>query len=140
MIFHWVLLLNLIFAQQESVERVELRIKVTNIQTHSGSIEIGIFNNPNVFLKKGKAFENYTIKANADTVICLIESLKKDTYAISLYHDIYADEECNLNILGRPVEPYGLSNNKKPKLRRSKFSNCSFTLIENRTITINLMD
>lgn len=90
---------------------VDLKIVVTNINTLEGSIELEIFNKPKSFLKKGKEYKFYSQKVSSDTMIFLLTGLKKDNYAISIYHDINSDNKCNMNFFGISLEPYGFSKN-----------------------------
>ena len=136
----FLLLLSVLGLGSDPAETVDLKIMVTNIQTLKGNIELGVFNTPKSFLKKGKEYKIYSQKVNNDTMIFYLNGFKKDNYAISIYHDINSDDECNLNFLGIPVEPYGFSRNFKPKLSKPTFNDCKINAIENTPITIRLID
>lgn len=126
-------LLNGLYPQTETVE---LKIIVTNINTLKGSIEVGIFNNSKTFLKKDEKNKSYFKKVTNDTIIFILPNLRKDSYAISLYHDINSDKKCNLNFIGKPIEPYGFSNNYKPRLFKPSFDDCKINAYKNMTIRI----
>jgi len=68
----------------------------------------------------------------------VINDLPKGDYAISMYHDKNADGKCNLNFLGVPTEPYGFSNNFRPKFSAPTFTDCQFNLNTNETLKIKL--
>ena len=140
MIFIFLILLSFIGGGSKPTETVDLKIVVTNIHVLKGSIEMGIFNNPKTFLHKGRAYKTYSQKVSNDTIIFFLNGLKKDNYAISLYHDINSDNECNLNFLGIPVEPYGFSKNYKPKFSKPSFENCKINAYQNMPIFIRLID
>ena len=127
-------------ASQEPETTVDLKILVTNINTQKGSIHIGVFNNPKTFLRKGKEYKTFSKKVTNDTVIFILNGLTKADYAISIYHDINSDNECNLNFIGIPLEPYGFSKNYKPKFSKPSFENCKVNVQKNMSTTIELID
>ena len=138
--FIFLLLLGVIFGDSQQKDSVDLKILVTNISTLKGSIELGVFNNPKTFLKKGEEYKTYSQKVTNDTIIFFLNDFKKDNYAISIYHDINSDNVCNLSFWGIPVEPYGFSKNFKPKYSKPSFDNCKINAIQNMSIGIKLID
>ena len=128
------------FSLSPATEKVDLKVIVTNIKTHKGAIQIGIFNNSKSFLKEGKEYKGLTKTVKDDTVIFTFKDLDKGDYAVSLFHDVNSDQKCNLNFIGIPVEPYGFSKNFKPKLSKPSFNDCKITVNANSTTTIKLID
>ena len=131
-----VLLLIAFFPKRKTVN---LEVTVSNINSSYGSIELAVFNTPHLFIKKNKAYRNYTRKVSGDTLVINIVDLPKGDYAISLYHDINSDKVCNLNALGIPKETYGFSNNIKPRFKKPKFKDCKIKLKENTSTEIRLI-
>ncbi|MBC7416904.1 MAG: DUF2141 domain-containing protein [Pedobacter sp.] len=127
-------------AHAQSTDANTLKITITNIKKVKGSLELGIFNNPKLFLEKNKAFKNISEKINKDTMTIILSGLKKGDYAIALYQDLNSDHTCNMNFLGIPTEPYGFSRNFKPVLSKPTFNDCKISLNENKSITIKLVD
>lgn len=118
----------------------ELTLQFDQIKAVKGTIEIGIFNKSDLFLKKGKAFKTYSIKVTKKRETISIKDLPKGTYAISAYHDVNGDTVCNRNFLGIPKEPYAFSNNFKPKFSAPTFNDCSFVFNEkNEIITLSFI-
>lgn len=115
-----------------------LKLSISNISTIDGYINIGIFNSNTDFLKKGKAFRNFSIKVTKSVESIVIDDLPKGNYAISLYHDKNSDGICNLNLLGIPKEPYGFSNNFKPRFSAPVFDDCKFVFHKDLNLTIRL--
>ena len=118
----------------------QLTIKITNIEKVKGEIKIGIFNSGTNFLKEGAAIKNYSVKVENNTALLTIKDLPKGEYAITMYHDQNSDNECNRNFIGIPKEPYGFSNNVKPKMSAPKYDECKFTFEENKTLNIKLIN
>ncbi|WP_188050722.1 DUF2141 domain-containing protein [Flavobacterium sp. GP15] len=123
-----------------SSENPELIIKVSNIEKIKGEIKIGVFNKETNFLKEIGSIRNYAIKVNKSTAFISITDLPKGEYAISMYHDENSDNECNRNFMGIPKEAYGFSNNFKPKFGPPKYKDCKFTLLENKTLNIEMIN
>lgn len=122
-----------------SSNNVDLTITITNIKKSQGSIELGIFNSSSTFLEKGKEFKFATKMVKGNQVVFTFHDIPKDEYAIALYHDVNSDKECNVNFMGIPVEPYGFSNNFKPKFSKPKFKDCKFLLEKPSEISIKLL-
>lgn len=118
----------------------QLIIKISNIEKTKGEIKVGIFNTDRNFLKEGAAIRNYSVKVDKNTAVLTITDLPKGEYAVSMYHDENSDNECNRNFIGIPKEPYGFSNNIKPKMSAPKYNDCKFTFEENKTLNIKLIN
>lgn len=140
--YKFLLLFSALFGyyQQTETETVELTIVVTNIHTLEGHLKMGIFKDSGTFLQKGKEYKAYSIKPKGKTTIIHVRGIKKGDYAISIYHDINDDSNCNLSWIFRPIEPYGFSNNVKLVLFKPSFNDCKFNADRDREITIRLTD
>lgn len=129
-----------LFNTTQNTEKFDLKVTVTNVKAKKGNIEIGLFNDQKTFLIKGKEYKNSSKAVTDDTVVFIFKDLPKDDYAVSIYHDINSDKECNLNFLGIPKEPYGFSQNFKPKFSKPTFEECKIELNQNQSIMIKLLD
>lgn len=118
----------------------KLTIKISNIEKMQGEIKVGVFNTGTNFLKQGAAIKNYSIKVDKNTALLTITDLPKGEYAITMYHDENSDNECNRNFIGIPKEPYGFSNNIKPRMSAPKYEDCKFELTENITLHIKMIN
>ena len=136
------LLFFLLFISADSPQRetYDLKVMVTNINTLEGSIEMGVFNTPKSFLRIGEEYKTYSQKVTNDTMIFLLKGYEKDNYAISIYHDVNSDNECNLGFFGIPLEPYGFSKNYRPKLSKPSFNDCKINANHDLSIVIALLD
>ena len=136
----FLLLSGIIWGNPEPTETVDLTIVITNIKSITGNVEIGIFNQSNTFLEKGKAFKTYTLKVKDNSATFIMKGLPKDHYAVSVYHDKNLDNECNMNFLGIPKEPYGFSKNYIPKFRKPTFDECKIDAQQNMSLSIKLIN
>ena len=116
----------------------QLTIDVQNIEVVEGNIRIGVFNRSESFLKQGTSFRTYVVAVEGNTETIVINDLPKGDYAFMLYHDMNSDGRLNQNILGIPTEPFGFSNNVKPKFAKPTFEECRFLLAEDRVMNIGL--
>lgn len=64
--------------------------------------------------------------------------LSNGTYAITVLHDENGDEQMNRSLLGVPQEGYGMSMNPPLSIGAPSFEDASFTLNEDRTLTVQL--
>ncbi len=116
----------------------QLIIKIENIEIVDGYIRIGIFNASDTFLKKSSTFKKYKIAVKDSTERIIIDDLPKGQYAFILYHDKNSDGKMNRKFIGIPKEPYGFSNNIRPKLSKPTFEECKFILEDNLVMEIRL--
>lgn len=129
-----------LFNISQTTEKFDLKVTVTNVNKQKGNVEIAIFNDSKTFILKGKEYKTNSKVVTNDSIVFVFKDLTKDNYAVSIYHDINSDKECNLNFIGIPKEPYGFSNNFKPKFSKPTFNDCKIELNENKAITIKLLD
>ena len=135
-----ILLYITFFNLSQTTEKFDLKVTVTNVDKQKGTVEIALFNDAKSFIVKGKEYKTNSKVVTNDSIVFVFKDLTKDNYAVSIYHDINSDKECNLNFIGIPKEPYGFSNNFKPKLSKPTFNDCKFDLNESKSITIKLID
>ncbi len=123
-----------------SSDNPKLTLNVTNIESVKGNLVVGVFNTHENFLQDGSAIKTYTFKVDSTTKQIVISDLPKGDYAISMYHDENSDDECNRNFLGIPKEGYAFSNNVKPKFSAPSFDECKFTLSEDTSLAIKMLN
>lgn len=124
---------------EQDTKKVSLELKVSNIKETEGTIFIGIFADE----KAWKDLEHtHGLKAEPSTEgsSATIE-LKPGEYAASVYQDLNDDGECNREgLMRKPVEPFGFSNNVRPRLGVPGWNRVKFTVDEDSTEhTIDLL-
>ncbi|TXD84877.1 DUF2141 domain-containing protein [Subsaximicrobium wynnwilliamsii] len=120
-------------------ETTKLTIQIDNIAVLDGTIKIGVFNTDIDFLEENATIRDYSLTVTSATEIFVIDDLPKGEYAISMYHDENSDGVLNRNFFGIPKEPYGFSNNVKPKLSAPDYKDCKFSFAKNDTLKIRLI-
>ncbi len=132
-------LLVFLVSASESEKHYTLTIKVDNIKSVKGMMEISIYKDPAKFPKVGQTYRMARVKVEGHTVNYTFEHLEADDYAIGLYHDVNSNKVCDKNFFGIPTEAYGFSNNYRPVLSAPDFDDCDFELSCDRTLTIHLI-
>lgn len=117
-----------------------LTVEISNINKIQGAVKVAVFNTDKNFLAKDSAIRNYSIAVKSASKEIVISDLPKGDYAIAIYHDVNSDDVCNLNFIGIPKEPYGFSNNFRPRFAAPKFSDCKISLIKNQTVHIKMVN
>ena len=117
-----------------------LSISFTNIQEAKGSLYIGVYNTEAGFMKEDKAcFKKIVPVKTTGNISFDVSELKPGTYAISCFHDLNDNGKLDTNFMGIPSEPYGFSNNARPKFRAPKWSEAKFEVkAEGGQISIRL--
>ncbi len=128
--------------QQENIEIGEIVIKVENIEQKKGDILIGIFDDPSVFLERGKFLIGKVFPVeNEGTMEFRIPDIPHGTYAVAVYHDENSDTYLDKNMFGVPKEAYGFYKNVRAKWSAPTFEEASFELNTSTfEITITLKD
>ena len=133
-----ILLYFLLSAYIVPTQGTQLTIMIENTEVVDGYIRIGVFNANDTFLKKGSTYKKYKIAVEDSIETIIIDDLPKGEYAFILYHDKNSDGKMNRKFIGIPKEPYGFSNNIRPKLSKPTFEECKFLLENNLAMQIIL--
>lgn len=117
-----------------------LSLSFTNLREARGSLYIGIYDSEAGFLKPEKAcFKKIVPVGTTGTLRLEAVDLPPGTYALSCFHDLNNNGELDTNLFGIPSEPYGFSNNARPKFRAPKWDEAKFEMKEGgRSLEIRL--
>jgi uncharacterized protein (DUF2141 family) len=119
-----------------------IRVIVKNVRRSKGTITVDLHgDNPKEFLKKGKKLMRVRVPAKRGSVAMCLPAPHAGVFAIGLYHDVNGNRKFDKNFLGLPKEPYGVSNNPRPRLGPPKHKDAAFAVgAEGATIEIVLRD
>jgi uncharacterized protein (DUF2141 family) len=130
---------DFIFPAQKTVP--ELQIILTNISPAQGSVLVAVYDRSAYFMDDNKArFKQvYPVQQTGNLTI-RVPNMSKGDYAVSCYHDQNSNQHLDKNLLGIPVEPYGFSNNARPKLRAPSWNEakCLISGTAGQQLTIRL--
>jgi uncharacterized protein (DUF2141 family) len=102
-------------------------VSIGNLQAAKGQLMVAIYKSGDGFLAEDKAIfkKNYAIKEKG-TFALEIPNLAEGNYAISCYHDVNGNGTLDKNLFGVPTEPYGFSQNARPKFRAPNWDEAKF--------------
>ncbi|MGB5704308.1 MAG: DUF2141 domain-containing protein [Polyangiales bacterium] len=106
----------------------EIIVEISGLQNDQGQIGCRIFSKEDGFPdKKGKADEQLYSKPKSKKGGCTFKGYKPGTYAISVMHDLDTSGDLNTSFVGRPKEPWGVSNDAPAhRFGPPEFKECTF--------------
>ncbi|MBD2702215.1 DUF2141 domain-containing protein [Spirosoma sp. BT702] len=114
------------FVPRSSPKKTNLTVEIQNVQPLKGTVFVALFPPGNEF-PNGKPIDGKKVDAESATVRASF-SVEPGTYAIAIFHDENSNGKMDKKMFGIPKEPYGFSNNFRPKMSAPKFSDCQFTV------------
>ena len=117
-----------------------LTVSLSNIKQAKGKVYVAVYDKQSVFLSMDKMIDRKIITVtNSGNVVASFENLPPGQYAISCFHDHNGNGKLDTNFLGVPTEPYGFSNNARPKFRAPSWDETKFYLnTSGYSLNINL--
>lgn len=106
----------------------ELIITINGIQNAEGNLGCALFSSPSGFpidVKQAKAMRQ---KAKPEPIECHFEGLAAGKYAAAVYVDNNENGKTDTNFVGKPTEPWGVSNNVRPTFRAPTFEEVALQL------------
>jgi uncharacterized protein (DUF2141 family) len=106
-----------------------LQLICTNIAEAKGSIYVAVFDRQEDFLNTDKMRAQRIVPVSQTGQVNIsFTDLPPGTYAISCFHDVNGNGQIDKNWMGIPTEPYGFSNNARPKFRAPNWGETKFEL------------
>jgi uncharacterized protein (DUF2141 family) len=126
----FLLSLSLICISTRSFSQVKLEIEIIDLRNNSGNIMFQLFDGNEKVVTQEKSL----IKDNR----CLFSftNLKPGKYAVRYFHDENLNGKMDTNLLGKPTEGYGFSNNVIGKFGPPPFEKWLFEINENTKIVL----
>ena len=87
---------TILFSQNS---KYTLSIKLTNIQSQKGYIQIGLYNDPSKFPKVGKTYKIIRLRPDGNSLNYLFQDLEPANYAVCVYHDENNNNICDKDFL-----------------------------------------
>ena len=112
-------------------------VNVEHIISAEGSINVSIFNSEKTFLNT--PFLSKSKDANTGEMVFEFEGVPNGEYTISIYQDMNKNGELDKNLMGMPIEPYGVSKEGRSMFGPPNYNDAKFTLAkENTRLSIRL--
>jgi uncharacterized protein (DUF2141 family) len=125
---------------QDAMNNKILSVKISNIQSKGKTLYVGIYRPNDKFPEFNKTWKSTKVIAPVSEMSVEFE-VPYGEYAVAISHDLNGNGKLDTNIFGYPKEPFGFSNNFKPRLSSPNFSDCKFTFSQQtNSITIKLID
>ncbi|MFN0176362.1 MAG: DUF2141 domain-containing protein [Saprospiraceae bacterium] len=119
----------LFFMFLSSIFEPELQIEFSNIREAKGSLYVAVYDRSEDFLKVDKVYSKKIVPiAQIGSMQLSLGNLPPGKYAISSFHDLNGNGKLDTNWAGIPNEPYGFSNNARPKFRAPKWAEAVFEM------------
>lgn len=138
--FYLLSIFSLLFAGMTPITtppKARLQVDIHNVNSRDGFVFVALFK-PGKEFPEGKPIEGKQIEASASSVQISF-SVEPGNYALALFHDMNSNGKMDKNLFGIPKEPYGFSNNFRPKISVPKFSDCQFSVSEGgRRVRVDL--
>ncbi len=120
-----VLLFPLIMMQTASAE---LKISFSNLKEAKGQLYVAVYATESDFLNTDKVYAQQIVPVKQSGDLEMTFALPPGKYAISCFHDVNGNGKLDTNLVGIPSEPYGFSNNARPRFRPPYWSEACFSL------------
>ncbi len=118
----------------------DLIVQVTNVREVKGEIACALHRNGSAFPSGYKGVSIQWQRPNLSGVTCRFPNLAAGDYAVAILHDLNGNRAPDTNIVGMPVEDWGVSNNIRHSFRPPNFNEAKFEIAAtgSRTILIQL--
>jgi uncharacterized protein (DUF2141 family) len=127
-----ILITCLLLSSYWAFAQVTLGIEITNLHNNTGKIMLQLFDENEKVITQ----EIGQIKDKMSSLS--IKNLKPGKYAVRYYHDENLNGKMETNMVGKPTEGYGFSNNVIGKFGPPPFEKWIFELKENKKLQLKI--
>lgn len=113
-----------------SFSQFKLNIEIAEIRNNSGNIMLQLFDENQKVIREEKSI------ITDNKCIFTIENLKPGRYAVRYYHDENMNGKMETNLVGKPTEGYGFSNNVTGKFGPPPFQKWLFEINSDKKIVL----
>jgi uncharacterized protein (DUF2141 family) len=122
---------GLVFLANFSYSQITLKIEISDLRNNEGKIMLQIFD------EKETVVSQQIVDINKDKSCRFIApNLSAGKYAVRFYHDENLNQKMETNMVGKPSEGYGFSNNVTGKFSMPPFKKWIFSLTRDTTIVL----
>jgi uncharacterized protein (DUF2141 family) len=113
-----------------SFSQFKLNIEIVEIRNNSGNIMLQLFDENQKVIREEKSI------ITDNKCIFTIENLKPGRYAVRYYHDENMNGKMETNLVGKPTEGYGFSNDVTGKFGPPPFEKWLFEISSDKKIIL----
>lgn len=116
-------------------------LKVSNVK-NTAILRIAFYKKENKFPDEGKfAFAKEFKPTKTGEITLMFTDIPVGEYALAIYQDSNNNKKLDTNMVGYPKEPFGFSQNIKPRFSAPAYEECKITFnASNTTFSIKLID
>jgi uncharacterized protein (DUF2141 family) len=108
-----------------------LEIKIEKFRNNKGFLMLQLLDENQKVIKEAQE------RIRNNECVVSFDNLQTGSYAIRYFHDENESGELETNLLGKPVEGYGFSNNVSAKFGPPPFEKWLFVLDEEKKVVLN---
>jgi uncharacterized protein (DUF2141 family) len=123
-------LAGLIIFSNFAFSQFTLKIKITDLANNTGKVMLQLFD------EKEKIIAQEMSVITQKGCLFTISNLKEGKYAVRYYHDENLNQVMETNVMGKPTEEYGFSNNVSGRFGPPPFEKWLFFLNEDKMIEL----
>jgi uncharacterized protein (DUF2141 family) len=121
---------GLVFLANCSYSQITLKIEISDLRNNTGKIMLQIFD------EKENVIRQQIGDIKEKTCSFVAGNLSAGKYAVRFYHDENLNQKMETNMVGKPTEGYGFSNNVTGKFSMPPFEKWIFSLTRDTTILL----
>lgn len=126
------------FSWNFSAQKYSLTVTASGFPDNVGQAYMGLYRAQDDFPVINKQYIGKVVPISKNSASVTYSNLSKGTYAIAVFHDRNKDGILDTNLFGVPTEEYGFSNNARSTFSAPSFSDASFSVSGNKSISINV--
>ena len=112
--------------------RGQISIRFEGLKPAPSQLYIAIYDTTDVFLGD-KRFFSAIVPIHDTVYIWQLDRLPLGNYAVTVYQDLNQNGNLDRGMFGKPIEPYGFSNNPTSGFRAPTFQECKFSYQQKET-------
>lgn len=114
-------------------------VEVNGLAEARGSCRVSLFNAAEGFPANHLgSLKHSSQKAMQGKMVFVFEDLPPGEYAVAVLHDINENQKLDTNMVGKPKEPYAVSNNIRNLMSAPSFAQAKFALQQDQNVRLSL--
>lgn len=105
-----------------------LVVDVDGVRSAEGTVGCALYASPDGFLDSARAVALEAVPADPAGVVCRFDGLADGIYAVAVHHDENGNGEVDTNRVGIPQEPWGVTNNVRPRMSAPSFEDAALRI------------
>lgn len=115
-----------------------LHVRVVGLRSDAGVVKIGMYASGEAYTRRQGSFRKARLPVVNGASEWRLDGVPPGEYAVMFYHDRNTNDRLDRNALGLPKEPFGFSNNARPRLGPPSYERVKFP-VSGSTTTIEIL-